>query len=536
MKQQRILALVFLCLLVATVSLQSVYSQVTVGGEPNGTKAEAEPGKQLPGSVEDRWLATVAADINSVTADWWDYPDKGDAKYGLAISTAADFNDDGYDDLIVGAYHYDYNSVDRSGRAWMYFGSATGLSDTPDLTFNPPKVEINGFFGTSVGRAGDVNGDKIDDVIIGMDNYNGNFSDEGAAYVYYGSKTPDTTPDWMAHGDAQFAHFGVVVSTAGDVNGDTYDDIIVGAYYYPADSTGAAFLWFGDDGGLGDTGTPANADWKVISSQSGSGLNVVGTAGDVNGDTYDDIIVGAPDYDNGQDGEGLVMVWHGSSSGPGGDETENGADWIAEGEAAGRRFGDSIGALGDVNNDGYDDIIIGSFRFPEADYDGGDALAFYGSENGLGDDAVPGDANWSVIDPIGGDALTFSVQKNPGADVNGDGYDDAIIGINGYDVISGTVLISETLGGAGAVAVWYGSEMGLLGDGTVGSANWLAEGSIAGGYMGRAVDQAGDVNGNGLIDVAAGAPYTKITLNTQGAAYAYYSLWSNYMPLILKPG
>jgi len=166
---------------------------------------------------------------------------------------------------------------------------------------------------------------------------------------------------------------------------------------------------------------------------------------------------------------------------------------------------------------------LGSYEVWWLTVDGGDALLFYGSESGLTPvNATPADANWKVVDPVGGDARTFSVQRNPGADVNGDDYDDAIISITGYDVISGTL----TLSNAGAVAVWYGSASGLGGDETVASADWLAEGGQAGEYMGRYVNTTGDVDNNGAADVAAGAPYYDLDPitpgNNYGRAYAYY--------------
>jgi hypothetical protein len=477
--------------------------------------------------VSDEWLTHMRANLASATPDWWDGSDKADSRYGSALASAGDFNGDGYDDLIVGALFYPSSSVLRSGRAWLYYGSASGLSWAPDLIFDPPVLKTNGFFGWSVGTAGDVNNDDVDDIIIGMVNWSGAYPDEGAAFVYYGSDLPagpDTTYDWYAHSNNQkWASMGSSVSTAGDVNGDGVDDIIVGAYRY--NYSGAAFVWHGSATGLGATGIPANADWKVLSTQGNYEMTTTSTAGDVNGDGYDDIIIGAPYYDKGQTDEGLVMVWHGSATGLnlGVDGTMSNAVWTAEGDAINRKLGVSIGTLGDVNGDTYDDVILGSLL---SAVDPGDALVFNGSSSGLGPptNATPADADWKVEDPVGGDARTFSVQSNPGADVNGDGYDDAIIGINGYDVISGTVTLTNT----GAVAVWYGSASGLDGDGTVASADWLAEGSQTGEHMGRYVNTAGDVDNNGAVDVAAGAPYYDVSPSTPypddyyGRAYAYY--------------
>ncbi len=125
--------------------------------------------------------------------------------------------------------------------------------------------------------------------------------------------------DWTAESNEENARFGSSVSTAGDVNGDGYADVIVGAYQYSGGETpeGTAFLWYGSSTGLGSAGTPGNADWSTADDSPffGSGCSV-GMAGDVNGDGYADVIVGAPGYANGQSSEGGAFVYYGNG-GPG---------------------------------------------------------------------------------------------------------------------------------------------------------------------------------------------------------------------------
>ncbi|MFO8087726.1 MAG: integrin alpha, partial [Bacteroidales bacterium] len=111
----------------------------------------------------------------------------------------------------------------------------------PTRIIEPPVVNSNGWFGNSVGTAGDVNGDGYDDVIIGMPNYEGGSvapQDEGAVFVWYGSSSGiAVTHDWMAESETLWAHFGMSSGTAGDVNGDGYDDIIVGAFLTSSTNT-----------------------------------------------------------------------------------------------------------------------------------------------------------------------------------------------------------------------------------------------------------------------------------------------------------
>ena len=149
-----------------------------------------------------------------------------------------------------------------------------------------------------MGTAGDVNGDGYADVIVGADSYDNGQGNEGAAWVYLGSAAGlSATAAWMAEGNQASAWFGHSVGTAGDVNGDGYADVIVGARWYSNGqaSEGAAFVYLGSAAGLG-----AAAAWTGEGNQEGAYFgHSVGTAGDVNGDGYADVIVGAPDYDNG---------------------------------------------------------------------------------------------------------------------------------------------------------------------------------------------------------------------------------------------
>jgi hypothetical protein len=164
-------------------------------------------------------------------------------------------------------------------------------------------------------------------------------------------RVPTRRP-WKAEGDQAYASFGASVGTAGDVNGDSYIDVVVGAYLYDngQSNEGRAFVYSGSAGGLS-----ATPDWTAESDQANASFGYsVGTAGDVNGDGYADVIVGAPDYDNGQNAEGRAFVYHGSATG-----LRRTADWTAESNRSLFFFGDSVGTAGDVNGDGYDDIIVG---------------------------------------------------------------------------------------------------------------------------------------------------------------------------------
>jgi len=140
--------------------------------------------------------------------------------FGISASTAGDVNGDGYSDVIVGATGFDNVQTDE-GRAYVYHGSATGLSATANWTGE--SNQANALFGNSVSTAGDVNGDGYSDVIVGALSYENGQANEGRAYVYHGSAAGlSATANWTAESDQEEAYFGWSVSTAGDVNGDGY--------------------------------------------------------------------------------------------------------------------------------------------------------------------------------------------------------------------------------------------------------------------------------------------------------------------------
>jgi hypothetical protein len=161
--------------------------------------------------------------------------------------------------------------------------------------------------GESVATAGDVNGDGFDDVIVGSQWYDDGQYDEGEAFAFYGSPSgPDTNVDWRAHGSRPASNFAASVATAGDVNGDGYDDVIVGQAQFGG--SGSAFAFLGSPTGLSLTSA-----WTAGAGQVGDEFGTsVASAGDVNGDGYDDVIVGAPGFDDGERGQGAAFVYLGS--------------------------------------------------------------------------------------------------------------------------------------------------------------------------------------------------------------------------------
>ncbi len=411
----------------------------------------------------------------SSSPSWWAEGDQADANFAREVRTAGDVNGDGYADVIVGADTYDNVEADE-GRAFVYLGSASGLSSSPVWTAESDHA--GALFGFSVGTAGDVNGDGYADVVVGAYNFDNGESDEGRLFAYLGSATgPSASPSWIVESDTSPARLGVSVGTAGDVNGDGYADVIAGAYLFNSGQgqEGAAFVYLGSASGL-----PLTPSWFVESNQSGSFFGTsVGTAGDVNGDGYADVIVGALAYDNGEDDVGRAFVYLGSPSGP---ATIPG--WAAEGSQAGASLGISVGAAGDVNGDGYADVIVGAHQYDNGQSNEGAAFVYPGSASGLSPVAA-----WMAE----GDqsSANFGNSVKTAGDVDGNGYADVIVGAWLYDN-------GQT--DEGRAFVYMGSASGLSA-----SPSWTAESNLPVAYFGGALNTAGDVNGDGYDDVVVGA-------------------------------
>jgi len=369
--------------------------------------------------------------------------------------------------------------------------------------------------GWSVSTAGDVNADGFSDVLIGVPSWTTGTAPPGAAFVYMGTPAGlPVTPDWQATGaPAYVPNFGWSVSTAGDVNADGYDDILVGAPDYG--NGGAAFMWLGGPGGLGADGTPANADWSYIESQSGAEFGwSVARAGDVDGDGDDDVLVGAPQYTNDDLNEGRVFLFLGVSSG-----LAMLPAWTAESDqscgdifCAQAQFGRSVDGAGDLNGDGFADIVVGSPRFENGTAWEGAVFVWYGYA-GLpsGPDGRPTNASWYA--ESGQDYAAFGESVAGVGDVNGDGFADLLVG--------GGDLDGPTVAQAGAAYLWMGGPTGLGAIGSPANADWSASSDQNGDRFGASVATAGDVNGDGFSDLIVGAPAFHDSGFLLGAAFLW---------------
>src|SRR5262245_41194673 len=286
--------------------------------------------------------------------------------FGIAVSGAGDVNQDGFADLIVGAYFDEFGQSDV-GKARVF----SGQSGAALYTFSGAPED---YFGSAVSGAGDVNQDGCDDLIVGAWQDDTTASNAGKAVVFSG-KTGLVLDTFLG---AHFEdYFGYSVSGAGDVNADGFPDVIVGAYGedHNGSQSGSARIYSGKTGGLLYTLYGSSADDQFGKAVSG--------AGDVNQDGFDDVIIGAPYEDLFGSNVGYARVYSGKT----------GASLsVFTGDTQNDLFGFAVSGAGDVNQDGFDDVMVGAVAHDVNGTDSGSAFLFSGKTGATlfsfrGDDA-----------------------------------------------------------------------------------------------------------------------------------------------------
>jgi len=366
---------------------------------------------------------------------------------GYSVSIIGDVNGDGYDDFLIGAPAWVYKP-NTEGKTYLIYGRSTGwiknvnLSTAQVTLFGENKKDCSG---RDVAGVGDVNGDGYKDFLISSEVNNEGGSFAGKVYLFLGGKFKWLADANISSADATFIgktgeNAGSSISGVGDVNGDGFDDFIIGAYSNDetSDDAGKAYLIFGKASGWtrGERLAKANASFRGIADGDMAGSGVAGV-GDVNGDGFDDFLIGAQGKDGVGYQSGASYLIFGKKAGWARNISLSTADASFEGEGAHDYVGDVNRGAGDVNGDGFDDFLISSPYNDEYGNDTGQTYLILGKATGWKKTLNISQVDASFI-RTGGQSTANSI--GGGGDINGDGYDDVLIGVNTY-VPRGTTYI-----------------------------------------------------------------------------------------------
>lgn len=452
---------------------------VTVTVAPTGDSAK--PNSTLsPGTYF--WRVRVSMGGNSATSNTWQFT--VGARSGGTIDSSAgtilDINGDGLADVAVGSDCAPWdNTIGTcgSGLAYVYLGNTNGLVTSTFKKLGGSDPEGSNF-GWSIASAGDVNGDGFGDLIVGMPG-DGN-TNPGKAYVYLGGPSGITAAP-IALTDPRNAaadQFGYSVAGVGDINGDGYGDVIVGAEKSAVGNIPYVYVFWGSASGSKQMGNVEITGPDGATSLFGQS---VATAGDVNGDGYADFVVAAKDNayvfvntmgkvsttpikltgvgtsvagGGDLDGDGYSDVAAGpSSTGTGATVFYGGASGPSSTgrktalTAQGNQYGNAMAMGSDLNADGYGDLVVGAFSTNPA----GQISYYLGGSSGVTDSPN----NIVSPDTSAGDIFGGSVAM--AGDVDGNGYDDMLVGARNVPVAPNTATSYKT----GKVAVIYGSSSGF---------------------------------------------------------------------------
>ena len=461
---------------------------------------------------------------------------------GYLVSTVGDINSDGYTDLLIGAPGYPGNNL--TGRGYVVFGGlgvgSSGMLNLSSLNgvngFKLDGENNKDYSSHSGSAAGDINGDGVADFLIGAFAYPGD-NRKGRTYVVFGGSEVGSsgtmalsslngTNGFKLDGENNGDLSGISVSAIGDINGDGHNDLLIGAEAYPKNNNrrGRSYVVFGGPG----VGSSGLLNLSSLNGSNGFKLDgennndysgwSVSAAGDINSDGRMDLLIVAI-YLSGQ-GRSYV-VFGGPGVGNSGVLALSGLNgtngFKLDGENNNDYSGQSVSVAGDINNDGYTDLLVGAYGYPKGNNTGRSYVVFgglgVGSSGILALSSLNG-VNGFKLDGENKDDYSGHSVDNAG-DINGDGVTDLLIGAHGYKFARGRSYV--VFGGAGV------GSSGILALSSLNGVNgFKLDGENGADSSGYSVSAAGDINGDGVADLLIGAPNYSSNSNPNGRSYVVF--------------
>ncbi len=367
---------------------------------------------------------------------------------GFIVTSGGDLDGDGLNDILMGAPGKD-DKGPTTGAVYVILGRSLGqeyqfhLSDADYRFIGESELDFAGY---SLAGVGDVDGDMLDDILIGASGQGEGGESAGAAYLMMGHQLAGETTIDLADaaykfvGETPYDWAGYVVNSAGDVDGDGLSDLLIGA---DGDVGGtqahASYLVLAKNLGAEKTIDLADSDYKIIGEQSYDYASQVSSAGDVDGDGLGDIIIGAAGCDAGGPSAGAAYIVLGKSLGSGPLIDLANADYQFIGESPRDYAGAIVSGAGDVDGDGLSDVLIGAWQNDSQSLNQGAAYVVLGQslthekmiDLSQADFKLIGDSAWDYA----------GIAVSTAGDIDGDGLDDVLVGAYSDDIQNGAAYI-----------------------------------------------------------------------------------------------